>query len=63
MKAYLKRLTEVVVVTFLAGAVPTWLQDPSFDRVALHGAIAAGVGAVYALVVKNIGDKERPTAL
>lgn len=61
MKLYLRRMAEVVVVTFLAGAVPAWLQSPQFDRAALHGAIAAGVGALYGLIVKRIGDRDRPT--
>lgn len=63
MTVYLKRLAEFVAVGFLAGAVPTWLQNPQLDRAALHGAIAAGVAALYGAVVKRVGDSNRPTAL
>lgn len=63
MLMYLRRTVEIMGVAFLGGALPTWLQNPSLDRVALHGAIAAGVAAVYALIVKRIGDSDRPTAL
>lgn len=63
MLVYLRRTVEIMAVAFLGGAVPVWLQNPSWDRAVLHGAVAAGVAAVYALVVKRIGDRERPTAL
>lgn len=63
MILYLKRLAEFAAVGFLAGAVPAWLQDPGFDRAALHGAVAAGVAALYGAVVKKVGDSNRPTAL
>ena len=63
MLVYLRRLGEIVVVAFLAGAIPTWLQNPALDRVALHGAIAAGVAGVYGVLAKWVGDRSRPTVL
>lgn len=63
MLVYLRRTVEVMAVAFLGGAVPTWLQNPSLDRVVLHGAVAAGVAAVYALVMKRVGEADRPTIL
>lgn len=63
MLLYLRRTVEVMALTFLGAAVPTWLQNPSWDRAVLHGAVGAGVAAIYALVVKRLGDRERPTAL
>ena len=63
MLVYLRRLAEFALVAFAAGAVPTWLQNPSLDRAVLHGAIAAGVAALYGAVMKRVGDKDRPTVL
>lgn len=63
MKTYLWRLAEFAAVGFLAGAVPTWLQNPGFDRAALHGAIAAGVATLYGAAMKRVGESNRPTAL
>ena len=57
---YVRRLLEFTVFGFLAGAVPVWLQNPSLDRVALHGAIGAGLVSLYGLLTKRIGDVDRP---
>lgn len=60
MKQYAKRLAELVGVTFLGAAVPV-LVTGGLDKAALSGAAAAGLAAVYGLLAKRVGDKERPT--
>lgn len=63
MKMYLRRVAELVFLSFLGGAAPALLQSPQLDRAALHGAVAAGVMAVYAVLAKAVGEKDRPTVL
>lgn len=63
MLVYLRRMAEAAFVAFLGAASASLLSAPQIDRAALHGAIAAGVAALYGLVVKRVGDQERPTAL
>lgn len=60
MNEYLKRLAELVVVTFLGGAVPVLLSG-GLSKAAVAGALSAGVAAVYGVMAKRVGDKERPT--
>lgn len=57
---YLKRLFELVVVTFIGAAIPH-LVSGGFDKAGLYAAGSAGLAAVYALVVKKVGDPDRPT--
>jgi len=63
MKSYLKRLVELVGVTFVGGAV-AYVQLNGFElsRAAVSGAVTAGAVAVYGVLVKAYGDKDRPTA-
>lgn len=60
MKGYLARLAELVGVTFLGAALPVLLQG-GVDKAALAGAFSAGVGAVYGLLTKGVGVRNRPT--
>ena len=62
MKDYLKRQAELVGVTFVAGAT-SYVVDHGLDlsQAGLRGAVAAGVVAVYGVLVKRLGDRERPT--
>lgn len=57
---YAKRLAELALVAFLGAAVPV-LVDRGLDKAALAGALSAGLAAVYGIVVKSVGDKDRPT--
>lgn len=57
---YLKRLLELVMAAFIAGAVPV-IAEQGLTKAALHGAVVAGGMAVYGLVAKRAGDKDRPT--
>lgn len=58
---YLKRLAELVLVAFVSAAVPV-LLDRGADKAAVSAAVSAGLAAVYGLLVKRVGDTERPTA-
>lgn len=60
---YLKRLLELVVVTFAGGAASA-LSAGGWDLSAasLGAALSAGIMALYGVVVKGRGeDAERPT--
>lgn len=57
---YVKRLAELALVAFLGAAVPV-LVDKGLDKAALAGALSAGVAAVYGVLAKAVGDKDRPT--
>lgn len=63
MGTYLKRMAELVVMTFVGGASASLLASGRLDRAAFAGAVTAGVAAVYGLIVKRAGDKDRPTVL
>lgn len=60
MSLYLKRLAELVAVTFLGAAVPV-LVSGGLNKAAVSGALAAGVAAVYGLAVRKKGAEDRPT--
>lgn len=60
MKDYLIRLAELVGVTFVGAAVPVFVQG-GLDKAAVSAAISAGLAAVYGLLVKGKGYKDRPT--
>lgn len=49
---YLKRLAELLVVTFVAAAGPA-LVTGGLSRAGIAGAVAAGLAAVYALVTNK----------
>lgn len=57
---YAKRLAELALVAFLGAAVPV-LVDKGLDKAALAGALSAGLAAVYGVLAKPVGDKQRPT--
>ncbi len=57
---YLKRLAELLVVAFIGGAAPVFLNQ-GLTKAGLSGAVTAGAMAVYGLLVKGLGDKDRPT--
>lgn len=63
MGTYLKRMTEMVVMTFVGGASASLMASGRLDKAAFAGAVSAGVAAVYGLIVKRVGEKDRPTAL
>lgn len=56
---YLKRLAELLAVTFLGAATPV-LVTGGLSKAALAGAVAAGLAAVYALATKPAGDPQKP---
>lgn len=59
---FLKRLFEEAVVAFLAGATAALAASGgSLDKAALVGALAAGGRAVFGILVKPLGDKDRPS--
>lgn len=60
MRQYLVRLAELVGVTFVGAALPVLLEG-GLDKAAISGAISAGLAAVYGLLAKSRGDKDRPT--
>lgn len=59
---YLKRLLELALVAFIAGAAPV-IQEQGLSKASLAGAGMAGAVAVYGIIVKGLGDKDRPTVL
>lgn len=63
MSVFLKRLGERVLVAFLGGAMAVMVENGfELDKAALGAAVAAGVHAVYGLLVKGVGDSDRPDA-
>lgn len=58
---YVKRLAELALAAFVAGAVPVFM-DQGLTKAGTMGAATAGLMAVYGLMVKGLGDKDRPTA-
>lgn len=59
---YLKRLLELMLAAFIAGAAPV-IQEQGLSRASVTGAVTAGAVALYGLLVKGLGDKDRPSAL
>jgi hypothetical protein len=57
---YLKRLAELMVAAFVAGAAPVFM-DQGLTKAGLAGAMTAGGMALYGLLVKGLGDTSRPT--
>lgn len=55
MSQHLKDIAERVLVTFLEGFAATWwLTSFAFTKVALIGAVGAGLSAVYNLSKKYV---------
>lgn len=63
MRDYLKRLGELAGAGFLAGA-GSYVAANGLDlsQAGLRGLVAAGILAAYGVIVKQVGDRERPTA-
>lgn len=62
MKAYLKRLAELAAAGFVAGAGSYVVQNGvELSSASLRGLIVAGALAAYGLVVKKLGEDNRPT--
>lgn len=60
---YLKRLVELVILAFFAGALPV-IESQGLSKASLIGAGTAGAATVYGLVAKWAGeDRDRPTIL
>lgn len=62
MSAYLKRVAEQVVAVFFAAGLPVLMSD-GVGKAALVAAVAAGLRALYALIVKPVGDPDQPNAV
>lgn len=63
MSVFLKRLGERVLIAFLGGALAVITENGfELDKAAIGAAVAAGVHAVYGVLVKGIGDSDRPDA-
>lgn len=63
MLTYLKRLAELAGAGFLAGAASYVAQSGlHLDGASLRGLIVGGGLAAYGVIVKNLGDRLRPTA-
>ncbi len=59
---YLKRLAELLLVTFVAAAGPA-LVTGGLSKAGFAGAAAAGLAALYALFAKRVGDVDKPGAV
>lgn len=62
MSAYVKRVAEQVVAVFLAAGLPVLIAD-GVGKAALVAAVAAGLRALYGLIVKPVGDPDQPSAV
>ena len=62
MKSYLKRLGELAGAGFLAGA-GEYVARNGFElsQAGLRGLGVAGALAAYGVIVKQLGDRQRPT--
>ena len=58
---YLKRLAELMMAAFIAGAVPVF-QEQGLTKASASGAAMAGLMMIYGLMAKGLGsDPNRPT--
>jgi hypothetical protein len=62
LKLYLKRLAELASAGFVAGA-SVHVAEHGFDlsTAGLKGLAVAGILAAFGLVVRKVGEKDRPT--
>ena len=62
MKDYLKRMVELAAAGFLAGA-SSYVAQNGFElsSAGVRGLLVAAGLAAYGVVVKRLGDKDRPT--
>lgn len=64
MNRYLVRLAEQVGATALGGFLAAWAASGNdLSQGAFGAAIAAGLRAVYGMIVAPVGDKESPSAV
>lgn len=62
MKDYVKRLAELAGAGFVAGAGEHVVRHGfELSQAGLKGLVVAGLLAAYGVVVKRLGDKDRPT--
>ena len=62
MKDYLKRLAELAGAGFVAGAGEHVVRHGfELSQAGVKGLVVAGLLAAYGIVVKKLGDKDRPT--
>lgn len=63
MKEYIKRLAELAIAGGLAGGV-SYIAQNGFElsQAGLRALLVAAGMASYGLIVKQLGDRERPTA-
>lgn len=62
MKDYLKRQAELVAAGFVAGAGAHVAEHGlELSEASVRGLITAGLLAAYGVVVKKLGDNNRPT--
>lgn len=62
MKEYVKRLAELAGAGFVAGAGEHVVRHGfELSQAGLKGLVVAGLLAAYGVVVKRLGDKDRPT--
>lgn len=62
MKAYLKRLAELAGAGFVAGAGEHVVRHGfELSQAGLKGLVVAAGLAAYGVVVKKLGEKDRPT--
>lgn len=62
MKDYLKRLAELAAAGFVAGAGAHLAEHGlDYSSAGLKGLVVAGLLATYGVLVKHLGDRNRPT--
>lgn len=60
---FLKRLVEEAAYSFVGGFAVALQTSGDLSTAALTGAAFAGFRAVVGVLVKNFGDKDKPSAL
>lgn len=62
MRSYLKRLAEQTAAGFVAGASSYVVQNGvELSSAGIRGLLVAAGMAAYGVVVKELGERERPT--
>lgn len=59
-KAFLVRLGEQVLVAFLAGFGGVLATTDSLSKAFFIGAVSAGARSAYGVLVRNVGEVDRP---
>lgn len=60
---FVKRLAEEALYAFVGGAALALQASGDLGHAAIVGAGVAGVRAVVGVLVKNFGEKDKPSAL